>query len=107
GVCMPERRHSDARHEVEILTPIDVVQTRSLTSHEGHRLPTVGVEDVLGFSRLYAVECRFHRTTCVHPVRVVEESARVPNRVFLPSAMTTSPTPACNARRQACSFATI
>src|SRR4030095_319677 len=78
-----------------------------LALHERHRLTTVGMEDVLGFPCLYAVEGRSHRTTCVHPESREEASAKVPSRVFLPSALTTSPPPPCNAERHACSLATM
>jgi hypothetical protein len=51
-VSVPEYRHANARHEVEIAAAVDVLDAAALAAYEHHRLPLVGLQHVLGFERL-------------------------------------------------------
>ncbi len=42
-----QRCDADPRHEVQVLTAIDVIETRPLAAHERHRLTPVGLQHVL------------------------------------------------------------
>src|SRR5437867_1867693 len=103
-----ERGDADARHEVEILAPVHVVQARAAAAHEGDRLPLVGLDDVARFERRDLVEGQLlHRTTCVHPASGPFAAASASSATSRPLAMSTSPTPLRRAARHASSFATI
>ena len=50
GCAWPSDVDADARHEVEILAAVDVVETRAAAAHERHRLTPVGLEHVPRFA---------------------------------------------------------
>jgi hypothetical protein len=51
-----QRGDADAGHEIEVLAAIDVIETRSVSAHERHRLTPVGLKHVPGLSPLDVVE---------------------------------------------------
>src|SRR5687768_14926833 len=98
-----EGRDADARHEVQILATVDVVQARARATHERHRLTPVRLEHVLGLFRLDLVEGRLHRiTTWVVPSCACRAAASCSKSMLRPLMISTSPTPRFRAAVHAC-----
>ena len=107
GCAWPSDGDADAREEVEVLAAVDVVETRALAAHERHRLAPVGLQHVLRFARLDVVECHVSshhlcaRRTCAVAVDARAGAPRARPSASRPLTITTSPTPASSAARQA------